>query len=92
MDKINLNMKDIAEAKNWVKVDIQKVSSLEDAIIPNNIGNEYSGIHYIHEDVVPIIGKRFNTTHISTSPVKEIVDNNHFKTLNSLYRWEIIKD
>ncbi len=40
----------------------------------------------------PQVGSRFNVRYWSTSQVQEIIDDSTFKTVNSVYRWEVIDD
>lgn len=75
-----------------MKIKIIKLSELENAITPNNIKVGYEKIYEINESefIKPSIDHRFNIGTFSTSGVKEIIDDNTFKTYNSIYHWEII--
>ena len=41
---------------------------------------------------IPEVGKPFCVGAFITSTVQEIIDDNTFRTFNSIYRWEIISD
>jgi hypothetical protein len=69
-----------------MKVNLKKLKELPDALHPNNIivGYEIEG-EFISE---PKIGECFYVGHFwATSTVKEIIDEQTFKTCNSIYRW-----
>lgn len=72
-----------------VKARVVKLQERHDALHPNNIeeGAEYEG--YLVD--VPRVGECFRLAGFNTSIVQEIVDENTFKTYNSIYRWEIIQ-
>lgn len=77
-------------------IKLQKLKELPDALHPNNIEEGREVVLGIYGEKIPqpVIGERFTIADFnkwfSTSPVQEIVDNNTFKTLNSIYHWEII--
>lgn len=69
-----------------MKIILEKISELPDAMHPNNIevGHLQTG-ELISE---PEVGKCFWVGYFwRTSIVKEIIDENTFKTCNSIYRW-----
>jgi len=75
---------------------ITKIKELDDALHKGNIEEGF-----VKEIVVPKefkrnrpeVGERFPIwAHWSTSAVQEIIDDNHFRTYNSIYKWETIKD
>jgi hypothetical protein len=75
-----------------MKVKITKLKELEDAYHPNNIEEGYTIIketfsEYFRE---PVIGESFWIGSFGTSVVTEILSENTFKTLNSIYQWEIL--
>ena len=77
-------------------IKLTKLTELSDALHPNNIEEGRVEIFNIKDSLFkkPIVGKRFTLTSLSnwfsTSPVQEIIDENTFKTLNSIYKWESI--
>lgn len=73
-----------------IKIKVTKLEERSDAKYPNkiSIGREFYG--YLVEK--PIVGSRFNVGSLSTSTVQEIIDEFTFKTYNSVYRYEILKD
>lgn len=81
------------------KICLTKVSELKDALHPNNIAEGWLRIGYIKNE--PIVFERFkcyptddvmtSETVFSTSAVQEILPDNHFKTLSSIYKWEEIQ-
>lgn len=72
----------------WIK----KIEELSDAMFPNNIPvgweftfNELPDLSFKE----PQVGERFRAGYLwSTSNVVEILDNNKFKTLSSIYEWQ----
>lgn len=88
-----------------VKVKLTKVQEREDAEVSNNIPiNDYY-IGYIREDLLdPIVGLRYGIEHVidingksvhpdnwfMTSEVVAILSRDTFKTLNSIYKIEIL--
>lgn len=68
---------------------LEKIEELHDAKHKNNIfvGYKKDGF-FINE---PVVGQRFYVSHYySTSVVTEILNENTFKTLNSVYKWYFI--
>ena len=67
-------------------VQIEKISELDNALLPNNIEVGFSKRgSFIRE---PKVGERFWIgTGFRTSPVQEIIDENTFKTEDSIYKW-----
>lgn len=74
-------------------IKITKLQELPDAIHPNNISVGFEKKLYLDNNVTPIKGVRFPPMcYWSTSIVTEIIDENTFKTLNSVYRWEVLDE
>ena len=69
-----------------MKIILEKISELSDAIHPNNI--EVGNVQVGDFNSKPEVGKCFWVgNHYRTSTVKEIIDDSTFKTCNSIYRW-----
>jgi hypothetical protein len=77
-------------------VRLRKLSELEEALHPNNIEEGFIteidlGDHPFNP---PTVGERFTLIGymrwFSTSMVTEIIDEKTFKTLNSIYQWEVV--
>jgi hypothetical protein len=72
-----------------MKIKLEKLNELPNAEHPNNIN-----IGYIKEGEFisyPKVGESFWVGHYwRTSTVKEIIDNNTFKTCNSIYTYTFI--
>jgi hypothetical protein len=69
-------------------VRLEKIGELDDAKHPNNFE-----VGYVTEGFcpsAPIVGHSFYVSNFRTSRVTEIIDENTFKTLNSIYKWKII--
>lgn len=76
-----------------MKVKITKLKELEDAEYPNNIPEGFERIDYFWPGQgEPVIGERFWVGRFNTSLVQEIIDAETFRTLNSVYKWEIIPE
>jgi len=77
-----------------MKIKITKLEELPDALHPNNISVGYETIREVYEDYFkePCVDYRFNVGSFSTSRVTEIIDEHTFKTLSSIYKWEIVED
>lgn len=78
-----------------MKIRITKLEERDDATHPNNIEVGYVRESFMHYNELdgPMVGRRFYIDHIwSTSPVTEILSDNTFKTLNSVYKWERIQE
>lgn len=88
-----------------VKVKLTKVQEREDAEVPNNIPISDCRIGYVREELLdPIIGMRYGLEHVVeingksvhsghwflTSEVTAILSKDTFKTLNSIYKIEIL--
>jgi hypothetical protein len=77
-------------------VKLKKLTELADAIHPNNIDEGFETIIDLgdHPFNPPTVGERFTLIGymrwFSTSIVTEIIDKKTFKTLNSIYQWEVI--
>lgn len=74
---------------------IWKIGKVDNTTHPNSDFGESLPFHVGYYTKPPKVGKRFNLMEISdrergisTSPVTEIIDENTFKTLNSIYRFE----
>jgi len=69
---------------------INKLKELPNPTHPNNIEVGYQRVGILSEANFrqPKIGERFYVDYYwSTSVVTEIIDDNTFKTLNSIYKW-----
>ena len=66
-------------------VQITKLSELKNAPYPNNIEVGYSTQGKFYN--APKVGERFWVGSFRTSTVQEIIDENTFKTKNSIYKW-----
>lgn len=85
-----------------VKIKLTKLSEAPDPLHPNNIKKGECRIGFIYEGQKPTVGKSFvlhsviekNGTPVHpghwfyTSEVMEIIDDNTFQTLNSIYKIE----
>ena len=60
----------------------------------SDVGDDkYSFIGFEDGEPCPTVGERFWVGYdYRTSPVVEILPDNKFRTLNSVYHWEILKD
>lgn len=76
-----------------MKIKITKLEERTDAEHPNNIPEGWEKIKEFPDEWFrePQIGKSFTAGGFMSSIVQEIIDENTFKTLNSVYRWEIIE-
>lgn len=74
-----------------MKVKIEKTSELSDAVVPNNIPTGFSTTLEVSSIDLPVVGECFRIGYFRTSTVMEIIDANTIKTMNSVYRWEIIE-
>lgn len=79
-----------------MKIRIKKLQEVENPRHPFNIEVGFekifnSGDHFEFKE--PELGKRFFASWSwSTSMVTEIIDSKTFKTLNSVYEWEVINE
>ncbi|MCG9971019.1 hypothetical protein [Christiangramia crocea] len=74
-------------------IKIKKLKEAESPLHPNNIEEGFEKIGQIPDNYFryPTVGERFwISLSWSTSGVQEIIDENTFKTYNSIYHWEII--
>ena len=71
-------------------ITIRKIKELEDAEHPNNIeeGFEYTGLVFRE----PKVGECFRIGDMRTSTVREILPENTFRTVNSVYQWEKVSE
>lgn len=69
---------------------VTKLTELDDARCPNNIETGFETIQEVNKDRFqkPEVDKRFWVGGFTTSVVREIIDDNTFRTFNSIYRWE----
>lgn len=76
-----------------MKVRIVKLKELENAMHPNNIAEGFDKTYDVNKDYfeAPQLDRRFNIGSFSTSGVREIIDENRFKTYSSIYRWEVLE-
>ena len=87
-----------------MKLRIEKIKEVENPTYPHNIPVGYVKEMFVNEESLPptigerfprkpTIGERFpRNTSWSTSVVQEIIDDCTFRTLNSIYTWEIIDE
>jgi len=77
-----------------MKIKIRKLKELEDAMHPNNFEEGYETTREMPDDMfrAPVVGQRFYCGTFWTSAVQEIVSEDTFKTHNSIYKWEILKE
>ena len=74
-------------------IKLTKLQELPDAIHPNNIEVGFKKTLYVDKVLKPMKGVRFPPmSYWSTSIVTEIIDENTFKTLNSVYKWEVLDE
>ena len=74
-------------------IKLTKLQELPDARHPNNIEIGFEKKLYVEDAVEPMIGVRFPPmSYCSTSVVTEIIDENTFKTRNSVYKWEVLDE
>jgi hypothetical protein len=80
-----------------MKIKIKKLQELPDARHPNNIPVDFEHVFNMPDELFepPIVGDRFFAdrslfTDWSTSIVTEIINDKTFRTLNSIYQWEIV--
>lgn len=75
-----------------MKIRIKKLKEVDDPTHPNNIDEGFETTRIMNDDYFkkPTIGERFYVGWFSTSLVQEILTENTFKTLNSIYEWEIL--
>jgi len=90
-EDINGLFEKILKLKKKMLIKITKLEELPDARHPNNIDVGFEKQLEIEEGIVPMLGMRFpQMSYWSTSIVTEIIDDNTFRTLNSIYKWELI--
>jgi hypothetical protein len=82
------------------RVKVTKLQGVEDAFHPNPfaaVGEVFDGIFQAHPHVgdsfqiAPISAERYFRG-LTTSPVREIINNRTFKTYNSIYKFELEDD
>ena len=74
-------------------IKLTKLQELPDAAHPNNIEVGFEKMLYVDKVFKPMKGVRFPPmSYWSTSVVTEIIDENTFKTLNSVYKWEVLDE
>jgi len=72
-----------------MKMKVKKVESLNERSKMNiQEGKVYEGTVV----ALPVVGNYFWCGGIRTSTVLEIIDNYHFRTENSIYHFEVVKD
>lgn len=75
-----------------MRVRLTKIKEAENPLHPNNI--EEGRIAEGFTENIPTVGERFTiagfNTWFSTSAVQEIIDENTFRTHNSIYKWQIL--
>lgn len=71
------------------KIKLTKIKELEDAVVPGNIDEGFEKIGILLSE--PVKGECFWVgTSFRTSLVTEVLENNTFKTMNSIYKYEFI--
>jgi len=77
-----------------MKIKLIKISELPNALHPNNIVVGHEVVRSVDSELFkpPELGERFWLGWFSTSEVREIVDENTFKTWSSIYKWEKLED
>ncbi|MCK9429572.1 MAG: hypothetical protein M0R17_06170 [Candidatus Omnitrophica bacterium] len=77
-----------------MKIRIQKIKEVEKPVHPNNISVGYIREMFVDEkSLPPTVNERFpRNTPWSTSIVQEVINEHTFRTLNSIYTWEVIDD
>ena len=78
-----------------MRVKVKKLKESDNPLHPNHIeeGFEKTGLISEQQFRVPTVGERFYISPFwSTSGVQEVIDDNTFRTYNSIYHWEIIKE
>lgn len=83
-DKFGIPLKLLYLCSMSKVIKLIKLNDLPNAEVPFNIPEGYvtEGINISD----PVVGDHFYVGNILTSPVTEIIDNQTFKTCNSLYR------
>jgi hypothetical protein len=70
-----------------------KLTKLRDCDNPRHPNNIIAGSQRIgNAHYQPTVGERFWVNSFSTSLVQEILDDNTFRTYNSIYKWEIVDE
>ncbi len=77
-----------------MKIKIKKIKSLLNKPHPSSIEEGWEEIINTLPKSFnpPKVGERFMLTFFITSIVKKIIDDNTFKTKNSIYYWEILNN
>ena len=70
-------------------VRLTKLKEAENPTHPNNIKEGFAREGEFVES--PVVGEPFYIGNFITSKVTEILSDNTFKTLNSIYRWEVLE-
>ena len=70
---------------------ITKLSENRDAEVKGNIPKGHIMTGFIYKDTFlgPVVGETFATMGFYTSIVTKIISKNKFRTLNSIYEWEL---
>ena len=76
-----------------MKVKITKLEELNNAVHPNNIPVGFEKIVEVNkwDWKKPKVGEHFILGGFYSSIVQEILENNTFKTFNSIYQYEILE-
>jgi len=74
-----------------MEVKLTKLSEAPQPRHPNNIEVGFVRVFNVPQDFFrpPTVGERFNLYGFSTSVVQEILDDNTFRTFNSIYKWNV---
>lgn len=75
-----------------IKVRLTKLRESDNPLYPNNIIVGYTKEASIPEKYFskPEVGSSFYLGSFRSSTVQEIIDDNTFRTFNSIYKWEVI--
>ena len=85
MNKIK---RDVFHVNLVKRIKLVKLEELPDALYPNNIKIGYEKIGEFYDN--PVVGECFYCGTLRTSAVQEIIDENTFKTFNSIYQFSFI--
>jgi len=90
MSKDKITLDNLIE-KQLIRIKLTKLKEVDDSTVPNNIeeGHIHEGYTYRKGFKEPTVGSAFYLLDFHTSVVTEIIDDNTFKTLNSIYKWEV---
>ena len=70
---------------------ITKLKESDNPLYPGNISEGFNK-KCLWEENLPKVGECFDVIGFHTSVVQEIIDDNTFRTFNSIYRWEELEE